>query len=94
MRFVEEIDSIKKEILETPWKSDRLGHARAYLVAACAVCSNGECTWYHYPAFYLVHHSLELILKNSFIISKDGHLLTPLLKSIENADNIFNLVSG
>lgn len=72
------------------WSNPQTGHARAFSIAACAVYSHGEATYYHYPCFYLLHHAAELLIKTKFNIIERGHYLTPLIETNKNAKNYFS----
>ncbi len=74
-----QVEILLNEVRTTPWKSNECaGAGRAYLIAALGISLN-ETTLYHYPAFYNIHHSLELLIKGIFNVSADEHKLKRLI---------------
>ncbi len=67
---------------------DRTRHAKSYLVSACTLYVYGSTDYYHYPAFYLIHHALELIIKDFFNLSIKGHVLISILANVSDQEKI------
>ncbi len=93
MKTPEEFEQLRTEIRSIARKDGRsldnkTRHAKSYLVSACTLYVYGETDYYHYPAFYLIHHALELIMKDFFNLSVKGHLLIPLLAKVSDQEKI------
>jgi hypothetical protein len=67
-----------------------IGVGRAFLIAALVVSKNHNgTTFYHYTAFYNLHHSLKVLLKNVFNITTNEHSLIKSSNRIQSLLLIF-----
>jgi len=66
------------------------GIGKAFLIAALNLSLPvNQTTLYHYPAFYNMHHALELLVKGVFLITNKSHKIYFLLDSNQNVVNNF-----
>lgn len=67
------------------------GAGRAYLIASLVISlDENTTTLFHYPAFYNMHHSLELLIKGVFKIESNAHrLMTVVNKNVGLIDGYF-----
>lgn len=86
---LEKVAEIQYKIDHLEWNSEKIGHARAFAITSCVIWLRQTTTYFHYPAFYLIHHSLELLLKTVFNINLNNtrsHYLMNLFNELGAED--------
>jgi hypothetical protein len=86
---LEIVANLQEKIEHLEWHNEKMGHARAFVITSCVSWLRQKTTYFHYPSFYLIHHALELLLKNIFHINWDtskSHYLMNLFNKLSEED--------